>query len=133
MIFLKETALNDVVDKNEKLLAENADANYVKATGSWMKTDLLITAVNKENLEIVKLLIKYKADVNWKDGFNTSALMYAAAKGNKDIVIFLLDHGADINANDGHGNTVLSSAKESNKKELVALIEERMKINQTTQ
>lgn len=108
-------------------LDQNADPNYIKATGPWMKTNLLITAVNKENLEVVKLLVLHKADINWKDGFNTSALMYAGTKGNKEIFLYLLENGADIHATDGHGNTVLSAAREGGNKELIALVEEKLK------
>jgi len=112
-------------EKVAKLLKQNADPNYIISSGPWMKVNMLITAINNDNIEIVKLLISTKADVNWKDGFNTTALMYAAAKGNKDIVILLLDNGADINATDGQGNTVLTAAKESKNQDVIKLIEDR--------
>ena len=120
------------VQKNEKgkveaLLKEKADPNYIKQAGPWMKVSPLITAVNNENAEIVKLLISNNAQVDWSDGFNTTALLYAAAKGNKEIVEILLAHGADVNATDGQGNTVLSAAKESKNDEVIALIESKLK------
>ena len=124
--------LYESIVKNDKvqvahLLKNSANANYIKSSGPWMKVSMLITAVNNNNFDIVKLLIENKADVNWKDGFQTTALMYAASKGNKDISILLLDNGADINASDGQGNTVLSAAKVSNNKELIKYIQDLLK------
>jgi uncharacterized protein len=111
----------------KQLLNDNADPNYIKASGPWMKVNMLITAVNSGKTYIVKLLLEKNADISWKDGFNTTALMYAAAKGNKDMVVLLLDNGANIQDNDGQGNTVLSAAKESKNKELIRFIQSKMK------
>jgi ankyrin repeat protein len=92
-----------------------------------MTVNMLVLAVNNDNFDIAKILITNKVNVNWKDGFQTSALMYAAAKGNKEMAVLLLDNGADVNANDGKGNTVLSAAKESENKELINYIQEKQK------
>lgn len=113
----------------KQLLNEKADPNYIKSEGSWTKVNMLITAVNTGNIKIVKMLLAYKADVNWKDVFNSTALMYAAAKGDKEMVVLLLDNGADINDSDDDGNKVLNAAKESKNKELIKYIEDRLKDN----
>lgn len=127
----KDEKLYDLVVKNDtknsiKLISENANVNYVKKSG-WVKVNVLITAINNVNVEIVKSLLENNADVNWKDGFNTTALMYAASKGHREIIDLLLKYGADINANDGKGNTVLTAAKESKNTELILFIEAKMK------
>lgn len=114
-------------EKTAALLKNGAKASYIKSVGAWMKVSMLISAVNNKNIDIVKLLLEYKLDVNWKDGFNTTALMYAAAKGNQDMVDLLLNNGADINANDGTGNTVLTAAKESKNSDLIKYIEDKLK------
>lgn len=114
-------------EKVAQLLDDNANANYVLAKGPWMKVSVLITAINNEHIEMVKALIKSKADVNWKDGFNSTALMYAAAKGNIEMVNLLLENGADVTADDGKGNTVLTAAAESKNTELIKLIQQRLK------
>jgi len=126
-------------DKNEKLyraiiksdtstvrqlLNDKANSNYIKSEGRWMKVSMLIAGI--KNINIVKLLIANKADIKWKDGFNTSALMYAASNGNTEIVSLLLENGADINDNNGKGNTILSAAKESKNKELIKLIQDKL-------
>ena len=110
-----------------QLLNNDADPNYIIASGPWMKVNMLITAVNNGNIDIAKMLIAKNANVNWKDGFNTTALMYAAAKGNKDMVILLLNNGANISDNDGQGNTVLTAAKESKNKDLIKFIQGKLK------
>jgi uncharacterized protein len=123
---LYNSVVKNDTEKSMKLISENADVNYVKESG-WVKVNTLITAINNSNVEIVKALLEHKADVNWKDGFNTTALLYAASKGNRQIVDLLLKYGADINADDGQGNTVLTAAKESKNSELIAFIEAKMK------
>lgn len=124
---LYEAVTKNDKEKVEKLIENGAEVNYVKQAGPWMKVNLLITAVNNKNTNIAKLLLDNKADVNWKDGFNTSAILYAASSGSIDMVKLLLEYGADIKDNDGKGNTVLTAAKESKNKELISFVKEKMK------
>jgi ankyrin repeat protein len=107
-------------------LGSQADPNYVKATGPWMKASALTTAVNNRDIAVVKMLLAYHADVNWKDGFKTTPLMYAAALGNKELVLVLLQAGADVGTSDGTGNTVFSAAKESKNQEVIQLIQDKL-------
>lgn len=128
----KSESLYDAVSKNdkaqvEKLIKKGADVNFIKEMGPWMKVSPLIAAVLNKNLDIIKTLIANKADINWKDGFNTSAIMYAANSGEMEIVKLLLENGANINDSDGQGNTVLSSATKSKNTELIVFVEETIK------
>ncbi|MGI4875368.1 MAG: ankyrin repeat domain-containing protein [Janthinobacterium lividum] len=128
----KEQKLYQAVSQNDTLVArqllrDKASPDYVMAVGPWMKVNPLITAVNKGNTAMVKLLLAYKANVNWRDGFQTSALMYAASQGSKELVLLLLANGADVKASDRQGNTVLSAAKESKNKEVIDLVEAKLK------
>lgn len=123
----KNDQLYDAVTNNdtstvETLLKNGADANY-KKKGMSFEISMLIWAVQKQDVKIVKLLIDYKAEVDWKDWFKTTALMYAANTGNKLIITTLLKAGADPKAHDDQGNSVLTSAKESNNKEVITMIE----------
>ncbi len=113
------TAIKDFVKKG-------ADVNFVKQQG-WMKVNLLITAVNKKNADAVNILLQHGADVNWEDGFNTTALMYAASNGSLEIIKLLLDNGADIKHKDKQGNDALSAAKEGKHDDVVKLLEAKMK------
>ncbi len=109
-----------------KLLKEGANPNFVKESG-WMKSNVLITAVNTQNVDVVTMLLDHKADVHWKDGFKTSAIMYAAHSGRIDILKLLLEHGANIHDSDGEGNTVWTAAKESKNGEMLAFVEAKLK------
>lgn len=113
------TAIKDFVKKG-------ADVNFVKQQG-WVKVNLLITAVNKKNVDAVKVLLQNGANINWEDGFNTTALMYAASSGNLQIVKLLLDNGADITHKDKQGNDAISAAKEGKHNDVVKLLEEKLK------
>ncbi len=106
-------------------LKNGADINLVKQKG-WAKVNLLITAVNKNHLETAKILIQNNVNINWKDGFNTTALMYAANIGNIKMVRFLLDSGADIKHKDDNGNDALSTAKSKKHKDVVKLLKNHM-------
>jgi len=89
---LYQSIVKNDKEKVNQLLSDKADANYIKSSGEWMKVNMLITAINNNNIDIVKLLIEHKAEVNWKDGFKTTALMYVASKGNKEIVTLILEN-----------------------------------------
>ena len=67
---------------------------------------LLHIAVENSQLEIVKVLLKYNANVNAKDHLNYTPLHLAAignSKWNKEIICILLEKGAQINAKDNCG------------------------------
>ena len=128
----KNDSLYSAVSINDQplviaLIKDGADVNYVKSAGPWVKTNCLLTAVEKGNIDMIRILIEGKVNVNWKDGFNTSAIMYAAKKGAKDIVVLLLDNGANIKDEDGKGNSVITAAKESKNKDLVKFVEGKLK------
>ncbi len=92
---------NNNMEMVKLLLSYNADINYQGFRGRTA----LFSALNKgddgkENTEILKLLIKNKADVNLFFGDNEdeeTPLMYAAMKGYKETVKILIENKADIN------------------------------------
>lgn len=115
---------NNETEKASALLKAGGDANYF-VTGTPYKTvSLLITAVLNKNLDMAKVLISNKADVNWQDDNKCSAIIYAASSGQTEMVKLLLQSGAFINDNNGHGKSVISEAKASGNPELVKYIEE---------
>ncbi|WP_304333159.1 ankyrin repeat domain-containing protein [Brachyspira innocens] len=100
-----DTALILAVDNNNMemvklLLSYGADIDYQGFRG---RTALFCALEynRKENIEMVKLLIKNKADVNIAyDGDyenEETPLMYAAMKGYKETVKILIENKADIN------------------------------------
>lgn len=117
-----------------ELLKHGADVNTRSLKAGF--TTPLHSAVKYQQLEIAKLLISYKADINVQDICSKTPIFYAIESANfkmtklllthqanisympnllhiavqndfKDIVEALLQHGADVNASDKDGNTAL--------------------------
>jgi ankyrin repeat protein len=112
----------------ETLLKDGANPNQAIEIVPGFPTSYLITAATNNNIAVVKSLLQYKANVNWRDAFQATALHYAAGKGSKELIEVLLASGADIQAKDEDGNTALASAKSSGNKEAVILLESKQKI-----
>jgi ankyrin repeat protein len=110
----------------ETLLAAGANPNALIEVVPGFPTTYLITAAANGSLDLVKLLLKHKAQVNQLDGFKATALMAAAGKGHKAMVELLLASGADAKVKDDEGKDALALAKESGSKEVVALLEHKI-------
>ena len=72
--------------------------------------NLLIWNASKGNLQMVKLVLEKKGDVNMKDEAGDTPLMIAAAYGHEDIVELLLKKGANVNIKNNYGMSVLDAA-----------------------
>lgn len=90
------------------LLDNGAKVNLVNTQG----VTPLMAAVATDKIKIVRLLLKYGADVNAQAvGLdNLCALGHAIYKGRYHLVKLLLDQGADINMADSAGATPLHVA-----------------------
>ncbi|MGH9943497.1 MAG: ankyrin repeat domain-containing protein [Pyrinomonadaceae bacterium] len=74
------------------MLERGADVNAKFRYGATA----LSYASDKGHLEVVKVLLEHKADVNVKDTFyNATPISWAAQKGHAQIVAALLDKGAE--------------------------------------
>ncbi len=91
-------------EKYKKVLTKFIEKSYLDDSKS------LIDAVNDNDLEMVKLLIKCGADANIKNENGETVLICAIKKRNTDIVKYLISHGADVNAKDNNGDTPLICA-----------------------
>ncbi len=99
-----ETPLDIAVRKKDvKLLS------FLIERGAKSEKALMI-AVNEDNFEMVKLLVKGGADVNVQDR-NGYTPLHAALKNGRsrtDIALFLIENGADVNMQDSvDGNAAL--------------------------
>ncbi|KAF4951589.1 hypothetical protein FGADI_7364 [Fusarium gaditjirri] len=68
------------------------------------KDSLFIRAICTQNIELVSLLIKHGAKIDYVDpleAFNKSPLSRAVREGNLDMVKLLVENGADINYSEG--------------------------------
>lgn len=75
--------------------------------------------------KLVKLLIEYKSDVNFrslKEGM--TALMLASKHGFYDITCILIQNGADKNIKDLEGKTALEHAQENNFTDIAEMLKE---------
>ncbi len=102
----------------------------------------LIAALQEGNIQEVHRLLGYGADVNIKDGAESTALLTAVQKGDKDVIQLLLEKGADVNTYSvelsysvsglngnkeikfyqGKGNTPLSLAIKARRADIVRLL-----------
>lgn len=79
--------------------------NGAKVEYTTQKYTPLMIASNLENIEVMKLLLEYGANVNTKTTDGQSALELAAIKGSKKSIDFLLENGADVNSQNNQGYT----------------------------
>lgn len=77
------------------------------------------------NLDTMKLLLDYGADINLRGVNGKTPLAWAAEAGRKEAVAMLLDRGADASIKDNDGNTPLEIARNRAHKDVVDLIDGR--------
>jgi len=81
----------------------------------WCQTDThespLMLAVNNQNLDMVKLMVKYNVNLNESSYYTgRTPLGYAVTNRKLEIVKTLVDAGADMTKRDASGKTILSLA-----------------------
>ncbi|XP_030374156.1 protein fem-1 homolog B isoform X2 [Scaptodrosophila lebanonensis] len=70
----------------------------------------LWVAAGMGHLQIVKLLVQAKANVNHNTKAQSSPLRAACYEGRLDIVRYLIEHGAEVNATNAFNNTCIMIA-----------------------
>jgi hypothetical protein len=71
---------------------------------------LLMLACSRGHLEIARLLLLHRADVDRRDECGQTPLGVAALRGDTEMVSLLLEYGADIDADGGFGMTPIMLA-----------------------
>ena len=89
----------------KKYIQEGIDINFKDNTNITP----LVLATKYNHTEIIKLLLKNKAQVNVKDEY-MSPLVFAIRNNNIEIVKLLISSGADLNIYDGSGKNLLTLA-----------------------
>lgn len=110
----------------DALLSTGADVNSTVEMMPGFPTTFLIIAAGNGHLEVVKALLKHKAQVDKPDSFQATALMAAAASGHLSVVETLLASGANPKAKDKDGKDVLASAKEGGNADVIKLIQTKI-------
>jgi serine/threonine protein kinase/ankyrin repeat protein len=119
----------DYTISNFKLLIEKgADINAKDSEGR----SLLHNAVLNNNIQIVKLLIKSKVNIDIKDRHGLTPLyyalgVYASTSTNKDTTILkiLIANGADVSIKNNYGQTAFCYLVKDNKKDILKILIEK--------
>ncbi|MFI3244772.1 MAG: ankyrin repeat domain-containing protein, partial [Akkermansia sp.] len=104
----------------KKLLEGGADPNEM----TTLQEPMILFAVQGGNLEIIKLLIDYKVDVNTKlsTKYGSTPLILATEAKNKDMIILLLEAGANVDLKNNHLSSALTTAVLNNNIDLLELL-----------
>ena len=121
----------DDAAKVRSLLARNAEPNVVDSGGA--KEPVLVTAVLKGNVDMVRALVEAGAFVDATTVHNSTPLSMAALKGRVEISKYLLQRGAKVEGVDPDGTTPLMLAARSGETDIVrALIAAKANVNART-
>ena len=83
-------------------------------------------AIDCKNINMVKILIKNKANVNIPNKEGKTPLHLAISHNlNINLIKILLKEGANINASDGNGKTALNEAVSQNNIPLINLFKKK--------
>ncbi len=96
---------HNCVDALSTVLSSKYDVNFLIRGYSPLHF-----AIKEQNFEIVKLLIKHKANLEFKNNYKETALNFAVRAGNLDIIKYLLEQGANINTQASDRSTPLENA-----------------------
>lgn len=109
----------------DQLLSHGADANLRNGSNAKNQPRMapLGIAVEQGYLPLIEALLKYKADSNTTNAYNTDVpLIVAINRGRTDIVELLLDHGAKIETAISDGKPALTLAVLLDNLELTQLL-----------
>lgn len=79
----------------------------------------------RESMKTIRILLRYGADVNYRNRDGRTILHDAVGDGREDLVDILLKYGASINAKDKYGYTPLHWSVSSKNKKMVELLVNR--------
>lgn len=90
------------------------------------------TAVEQNNIDMLKSIIECGGDVTLPRSNGTTALHTAVCEGNSEMVKFLLEHGADIDKADVHGWTPRALADHQGHEEIKELFSLKQAVNKSS-
>ena len=113
MVFTEAVRTGDVKVVKKFL---DAGTNVNEKFFAW---ESLQMAANKNQLEVIKLLIDRGADLNYQHPLTKmSALHFAAYNGNKEIVNYLIAKGANKNLKLRGGVSIVRALRDEGKNEM---------------
>ena len=96
---------HNMVETLEVILNSDFDVNFLIRGQSPLHF-----AIKDQNLNMIKVLINYKADLELKDSFKETSLNCAVRIGNIEIISYLLEQGAMVNTQASDSTTPLEFA-----------------------
>ncbi len=119
MTYLSAAVGTGKIEMVEYILSKKPDVNF--ANGGAEGITPLIRAAQSGYLDIIKLLITKKAQIDKKSKSGLTPLMMAVANGQIETVRLLLDNRANAKLTNDLGETLLIQAVKSGKTELVKM------------
>ncbi len=113
-----QAVIDQDVRKTKELLSRTHDPN----ASSLKKVPALILAVQRENLEIIEILLEAGAKITNRDQSGNDSLLWAVRKNNYDLVDLLLTWDAPVNSHANDGITPLMFAAYNGYNDLVELL-----------
>ncbi|XP_043470095.1 putative ankyrin repeat protein RF_0381 [Leptopilina heterotoma] len=111
------SVLTDCIAIIEFLLKHNS----VEARNNKGQTPLYLS-IYRNNVKVVKLILKSGVDINSKTNLETTPLHIAAKIGNLNVVKLLLDYDASVNVKDLNNQTPLDIAICSERSEIISIL-----------
>ena len=106
-----EKIIKKVVEKWFNLDSKDIDWNTSLINSSWY-----------DELECIKILIKYGANINLQNNLWWTALMSASVYGHIDNMELLIKSGAEVNIKNNKWNTALTLAVNKNESEAIKVL-----------
>ena len=78
--------------------------------------------INLGHPDIVRLLLKHKAELNTKDASGWTPLHVASAHNDVELVRLLINRGARLNATDNQGHSPLKWARETGSRDVFSYL-----------
>ncbi|XP_058459318.1 uncharacterized protein LOC131435441 [Malaya genurostris] len=107
--------MSNHIDVVKLFLPKNSPANIIVTKGGY---SALHAAAELGHLELVKILLESKSDVNATNDKNWMPLHAASLNGHTEVVKMLIQHGADVNCKILDGCTPLHYAVETGRLEI---------------
>lgn len=111
--------VGDLTNVRQLLESTSVDINEIDHRGIWP----LLAAASDGNADMVKLLLKLKANPNRVDQYNYSALHEAATLGFQQIIKILVLANTDMNTRDVNNITPLGYALRSQSVEAAEMLQ----------
>ena len=104
------------------LLRRTRNPNQTDSMG-WPLLSIAAARTDKQAINVVKLLVKAGADINFGGRAFMFPLMSAMQSGNLEVTKYLLDKGADYRKRDIQGIYLVEFARQTGNEDIIKLIE----------